>query len=341
MTFGKRVNTALLSAVIAALIGSLLFLILSEAVRTITITVLIMSAVIFGIALVVGFVMEGKPSKIRVPIYALLVVLSVIIVSSYMLYNVGKRITLPGSSDEDSYEDLCDLEAGVEQISSNGLSGWRIIATSVPENEPRPVILYFGGNGENSSGKVAKLLDNEKLSFLYEYYDFVFIDYPTYGLSEGPLNESTLQDFTVQAYEIVSSMDTTSGITLMSYSIGNGPAMYLASREDVDIDSMIMLAPYNSGYDLFNNYLNIFHGPLKLLVAYKLPAYRYAQDVECPVTMIASVDDEVIPIESSRALFSSVSSGSANFITVNGIDHNSFFSSPDVIVAIMNCLEVR
>ena len=326
MTFGKRVKTALLSAVIAALIGSLLFLILSEAVRTITITVLIMSAVIFGIALVVGFVMEGKPSKIRVPIYALLVVLSVIIVSSYMMYNVGKRITLPGSSDEDSYEDLCDLEAGVEQISSNGLSGWRIIATSVPEN---------------SSGKVAKLLDNEKLSFLYEYYDFVFIDYPTYGLSEGPLNESTLQDFTVQAYEIVSSMDTTSGITLMSYSIGNGPAMYLASREDVDIDSMIMLAPYNSGYDLFNSYLNIFHGPLKLLVAYKLPAYRYAQDVECPVTMIASVDDEVIPIESSRALFSSVSSGSANFITVNGIDHNSFFSSPDVIVAIMNCLEVR
>ena len=51
-------------------------------------------------------------------------------------------------------------------------------------------------------------------------------------------------------------------------------------------------------------------------------------------------DDEIIPYESSRNLFSSLSSGSANFITVEGVLHNDFFSSPEVITAIMNCLEV-
>lgn len=339
MSFGKRLKIALLSALIAAFAGSILVLMLSASVRAIAVTVLIISAVLFGITLLVEFLLEGKPSKVRAPVFTLLVIVAVCTISSYTFYNVGKRITFPVSYDEEAYEELCEIESGVEEISSNGLSGWRLIATDVPEGEPRPVILYFGGNGENSSRRVLNILENEKLSFFYKTHDFIFIDYPTYGHSEGVLNERTLQEFTLQAYDIVTSLDTTSGVTLMSYSIGNGPAMYLASREDVDIDSMIMLAPYNSGVDLYNSYFNIFHGPLTLLVAYKLPSYRYAQDVECPVTMIATVDDEVIPVESSRALFASLSSGNANFITVSGIGHNDFYSSADVMSAVMNCLE--
>lgn len=339
MTFGKRMKTALIAAVIAAFVGSLFVLLLSESVRMLAVVSLIITLAIFGLILVCLFILEGKPAKIRIPVFVLIVIISVCAMLSFALYNVGKMVTFPGSSDEEAYEELCDMEDRVVEISQNGLCGWRIPATNVPEGESRPVILYFGGNGENSSHKVLSLIGNEKYSFLYEDYDFIFIDYPSYGMSEGELNERTLQDFTIQVYEYVDSLDTTSGITLLSYSIGNGPAMYLASREDVQIDLMIMLAPYSSGYDLYNNYMNIFYGPLKLLVAYRLPASRYAQDVTCPVTMIASADDEIIPIDSSRSLFSSVSSGSANFITVEGIGHNDFFSSPDVMTNIMRCLE--
>ena len=340
MTFGKKMKICLLSGLIAAFAGSILVFALSEAVRMFAVAGLIMAAVIFAVSLIAGFVLEGKPSKIRIPVFAVIIVVSVCSVLCFSLYTVGKRITFPGSFDENAYDDLCDMEDRVLEINIDGLCGWRIPASAVPESEARQVILYFGGNGENSSRKVENILNNEKLNFLHERYDFIFIDYPSYGMSEGVLTERSLEAYTLDVYNYVSSMDTTSGITLMSYSIGNGPAMYLASREDVQLDSMIMLAPYNSGYDLYNATVNVFYGPLRLLVAYKLPCYKYAREVDCPVTMIASADDEVIPIESSRNLFSSLSSDSASFITVEGIGHNDFFASADVISAIMNSLGV-
>ena len=339
MTFGKRMKIALIGAVIASLAGSLFVLLLSESARMLTIISLIVAVAVLGLVLVAQFILEGKPAKVRVPVFILIIVLSVCTVLSVALYNIGKKITFPGTSDEEAYEELCDMEGVVVQIDEGNLSGWRIPATAVAEGEPRPVILYFGGNGENSSNRVENMLSNEKSSYLYENYDFFFMDYPSYGNNDTELTEDSLYQFTLDAYNYVSSLDTTSGITLLSYSIGNGPAMYLASQDDVNIDSMIMLAPYNSGYDLYNANLNIFYGPLRLLVAFKLPSYKYAGDVECPVTMIASTDDEIIPYESSRNLFSSLSGGAANFVTVEGVLHNDFFSSPDVINAVRNCLE--
>ena len=289
--------------------------------------------------LLLAFILEGKPKKIRIPIFALLMFISLMIVFCFTMYTVGKRITFPGSIDEDAYEELCDAKGPAENITYGTLAGWRIPAANVDSEAKRPVILYFGGNGENSSRKVLNILEDDKLNFLYLNYDFVFIDYPTYGQSGGVLTETSIEEYAVQAYEYVRSLNTTASVTLLSYSIGNGPAMYLASQEGVEISQMVMLAPYTSGYDLYNMNFNMFHGPFRLLVAYRFPSDRYAADVNCPVTMIASTDDEVIPIDSSRALFASLSSSTANFISLEGIEHNDFFFNPDSIRAMMNALE--
>ena len=81
----------------------------------------------------------------------------------------------------------------------------------------------------------------------------------------------------------------------------------------------------------FNNYVDIFHGPFALLASYRMPVYSYASDVTCPVTIIASADDEIIPIESSRALFSELSQSNCNFITVEGVLHNDFMSDEQTL----------
>ena len=339
MTFGKRMKISLLASALAVLVGGLLVMLLSESVRSIVITTLILTAAIFGVTLLLAFILEGKPKKVRIPVFALVMFVSLMIVFCFTMYTLGKRITFPGSVDEDAYEELCDLKGPVEEITYGTLAGWRIPASGVDSEAKRPVILYFGGNGENSSTKVLNMLEDDKLSFLYTNYDFVFLDYPTYGKSGGELSEEAIEEYAVQAYEYVRSLNTTTTVTLLSYSIGNGPAMYLASREDVEIAQMVMLAPYTSGYDLYNSNFNMFHGPFRLLVEFRFPSDKYAQDVNCPVTMIASTDDEIIPIDSSRGLFASLSSSTANFVSLEGISHNDFFSSPEAIRAMMNALE--
>lgn len=339
MPFSKRMKFSAIASVIAAVLGSFLIFLLNEPIRKDAVTALIAAAAIFAVALIVSFLLEGKTSKVRVPVYTLLILVSVCVIASFLMYSIGMKFAFPGSSDEDAYESLLDVDGKVVEIEAGELSGWRIPAISVPADAKRPVILYFGGNGENSSTKVSNILNNDALTFLYRNYDFIYIDYPSYGNSGGTISENSIMEYALAAYETAASLDTTSGITVLSYSIGNGPAAYLAGSEEAEIDNLIMLAPYYSGLDLFNSNIDIFHGPLVLLAGFRMPAYKYAKNITCPVTMIASADDEVIPIESSRALFAALTNNSANFITVNEIGHNDFFSEHEVIDSIINSLE--
>ena len=339
MDFKKRLKYAGGCAAASTFLGSFLFLFLSEGLRSLAFKSVIAAAVIFVVCLILMFVLEGKPSKVRVPVFAAVVIVSLVTLFSITTYEIGLKQTFKPHFDEDSYDELVDLEGKVEQINVDGVFGWRIYATGVPSDKPRPVILYFGGNGEDSSRKTDYMIRHSELSFLYENYDFVFLDYPGYGLSEGAVNENSVREFALKAYDIVSGMDTTESVTVLSYSLGNGPAVYLASSEGVELRGLILLAPYNSGYDLYNNQFNIFHGPMKLLVGYKMPVYQYAANVTCPVTIIASTADEVIPVESSRNLFGAFNNASTNFISVDGIGHNDFWTDPVVLADIANCLE--
>ncbi len=331
MTFGKRLKLSLLAGCLCTLLGSGLLLFLIPSIRTTALAILITCAAVFGLALLLVFLLEGKSAKIRVPVFTALVVVAVLAVSCVIIYNFGNSMVYHPAFDEDAYEELTEMKSSAVELSADGLSGWRIPAASVGDDKPRPVILYFGGNGENSSRKVLNILNNDELSFLYDRCDFIFIDYPSYGLSEGTVSESALRDYALRAYDIAVSLDTTSSVTVFSYSLGNGPAVYLASRDEADISNLVLLAPYNSGLDLFNNYVDIFHGPFALLASYRMPVYSYASDVTCPVTIIASADDEIIPIESSRALFSELSQSNCNFITVEGVLHNDFMSDEQTL----------
>lgn len=338
MDFGKRIKLSIIAAVICSILGAGLFLLLVPALRLITLTLIIICLAVFAVSLLLSFLLEGKAGKIRTPVFILVIVVSVITVFCFTIYNYGKTQVFYPNFNEEAYDELSDMKNSVVEISSDGLSGWRIPAASVNSDKPRNVIMYFGGNGEDSSGKILKILENEEYAFLYDKSDFIYIDYPSYGLSEGTISEDAIRDYALRAYDIVRSLDTTSTVTVFAYSIGTGPAVYLASTEEAEINSLVLLSPYYSGCDLFNNQLDIFHGPMSLLAAYRMPVYRYAEDVTCPVTVIASTDDEIIPMESSRNLFSELTSSSANFITVEGISHNDFWGDPFTLEALENAL---
>lgn len=341
MTFKKRLEWACGGAAVASFAGSFIVLMLVETLRSMALISLIISAVCFVICLILAHVLEGKPSRKRVPVFVAVLIVYLISLGSFMIYQLGLHVVFRPHIDQEAYEELSDMSGKVTEISSDGISGWRISAANVPEDAKRPVILYFGGNGEDSAHKTRYIIDNSELSFLYQNYDHIFLDYPGYGNSEGTISEQQMREFALKAYDIVASMETTGSVTVLSYSLGNGPAVYLASSEEASIDRLILMAPYYSGYDLFNAQLDIFHGPLRLLVAYKMPVYRYASTVTCPVSIIASSDDEVIPIESSRNLFGCFNGSSVNFINVEGVLHNDFWSDPSVLDNLENILEAR
>jgi pimeloyl-ACP methyl ester carboxylesterase len=116
-------------------------------------------------------------------------------------------------------------------------------------------------------------------------------------------------------------------IVAMGYSLGTGSALYLAANRPVA--GLILATPYANGYDLYNNMFPIFYGPMRLLVKQKLPSEKYAPNVTCPVLVIASRADEMIPLLSSERL-SKQFGGDVEFMTLNDALHNSIFQTDGV-----------
>ena len=133
MDFKKRLKLAGGCAVASAFLGSFL----SESLRSLAFTSVIAAAVIFVVCLILIFVLEGKPSKVRIPVFAAVIVAGMIALFSVTTYEIGVRMTFRPHFDEECYDELSDMEGKVEQISVDGISGWRLFATDVPADKPR------------------------------------------------------------------------------------------------------------------------------------------------------------------------------------------------------------
>lgn len=179
--------------------------------------------------------------------------------------------------------------------------------------------------------------DMDKLWDSFLDYNFLMIDYPGYGESEGKPSEKTIFSMMEQVYEYVKGNDALNEqIIIMGFSIGTGPAVYTSSNYSVD--GLILVAPYDEAKSLYNGYLNIFHGPLSSFIRNPFKSKEHAKQVEIMPLIIASKDDEVIPYELSVNLSESFKQ-TPTFITMEGLQHNDILSDSEVIKEIKQYLE--
>ena len=160
-----------------------------------------------------------------------------------------------------------------------------------------PTVLYFGGNNEDAASRVLA-------------------------------SEKSFQEMGLAVYDSLMNREDVSRIVLMGYSIGTGVANYVASERQPA--GLILMAPYADGYDLYNGYVNIFHGPLKALVSFKMKSVKYAEKVDVKPLVLASKADEEVPYESSVRLFEKYKKG-CNFVTIDDIGHNDFWGTQEVL----------
>lgn len=196
-----------------------------------------------------------------------------------------------------------------------------------------PLVLYFGGNGDNAANRVRYLADN--CSAPFRGWHLAMIDYPGYGLSEGTPSDAAFRRMALAAYDALSARNDVTEVVVMGYSIGTGPANYVASRRDVS--GLILMAPYAEGADLFNTVVDVFYGPLKLLISYKMPSNAFARDITVRPLIFATEQDELVPYASSVRL-SEAYPGGCDFVTVPGIDHGGFWHSGVVLNGIADYL---
>ena len=169
-------------------------------------------------------------------------------------------------------------------------AGKTISAAYLPDPHAEFTILYSHGNAEDI-GDLAPLLD--------ELHDAGFAvmsyDYEGYGTSEGtPSERATYQDIDA-AYAFLTQQQHVppARIIVFGRSVGNGPAIDLASRQPVG--GLIVQSGFTSAFRVLTR--------VPLLPFDKFRNLDKIKRVKCPVLVMHGKRDAVIPFYMGERLF--------------------------------------
>jgi dienelactone hydrolase len=224
-------------------------------------------------------------------------------------------------------------EVSITARDGTPLKGWIRFNT---EKKSAPLVLYFGGNGQNSSKTLYDFSTKGTFSSFTDY-NVMMVDYRGYGYSGGTPSDAAMFSDALDVYDYAVKQPYTdkNRVIPIGYSIGTGVATYLASQRQTA--GLVLVAPYYDGQSLCNSMLNIFHGPLSLLVRYKFDTKSFAPMVKAAPLIFTSKTDSVISFQQSEMLaqkFKSV----YKFVYITGTDHDQYFSQKQTLEEIKSYL---
>lgn len=213
------------------------------------------------------------------------------------------------------------LDLDFEEVffrSSDGLllNGWY-----VPAENSEFTILFCHGNG----GNMMHRLDSIDIFHNLGLNCFIF-DYRGYGNSEGkPTEDGTYLD-AAAAYRWLTEEKKTSpdNVIIFGRSLGGSIAAYLAGK--VRVVALVIESTFTSYVDIGRKFYPYM--PVPLFARFSYRTIDYIKDAHCPVMLIYSRDDEIVPFKFGLKLF-----GAANepkeFVEIFGSHNEGFLASGD------------
>lgn len=243
---------------------------------------------------------------VSVGVYIVFVAILVIFQSKFIYFPYREIAMTPadiGLSYENVYFETAD---GVK------LCGWFI-----PAERPGEVILFCHGN----AGNISHRLESIQLFYHLGLSTFIF-DYRGYGRSEGKLTEqgTYLDAEAAWRYLVQKQRIAPNKIIIFGRSLGGSIAAWLA--QDYMPKALIIESAFTSVQDIAADLYPCF--PVKLLARFDYETLNYLRQVNCPVLIVHSRDDEIIPFSHGRRLFE-IANEPKEFLELRGT-HNEGFS---------------
>ncbi len=243
--------------------------------------------------------------------YGLLVLL-VYLMQDRMLYLAnmpGRTLEATPKNAGMEYEDVwLHTEDGVD------IHGWY-----VPGQSDR-VLLFFHGNAGNISHRLFSIRQ-----FLELGLSVLIIDYRGYGQSGGRVNEHGFYRDADAAWRYLTGergIDA-DDIVIFGRSLGGSVAAKLASR--VEPKALILESSFTSVPDAAQDIYPWL--PARLLSRLRHATREYVRDVHCPVLVVHSRDDEIIPYHHGEDIYAAANEPRA-MLTLRG-GHNDAIATDE------------
>jgi len=246
--------------------------------------------------------------SIIVGIYIVFAAFLFIFQSHYVYYPVRALSTDPGSIGLQFENVLLETADGVK------LSGWFI-----PSEGARGVLLFCHGNAGNISHRLESIQIFHQLGL-----DVFIFDYRGYGQSEGkPTEPGTYKD--AQAawrYLIEERQVNPNEVIFFGRSLGAAVAAWLAQSHVPG--ALILESPFTSLGDIAGTLYPYL--PVRLLLRFEYNTAEYLDKVNCPVLIVHSRDDEIMPFSHGQRLFQ-LAREPKRFVEISGTHNEGFITS--------------
>ncbi|MCP4133380.1 MAG: alpha/beta hydrolase [bacterium] len=189
----------------------------------------------------------------------------------------------------------------------------------IPVKQSRGTVLFCHGNAGNISHRLESIQIFHSLKL-----DVFIFDYRGYGKSTGePSEEGTYLDAAAARDYLLSQKKIPHGkIIVFGRSLGGAVATRFASQTTPVM--LILESTFSSAYDVGK-----FHKPglpVGLIIGDTYNSAEYIAKVSCPVLIIHSTEDEMIPYKLAQKLFSHAKEPK-EFVTIHGSHNGGFIDS--------------
>lgn len=222
----------------------------------------------------------------------------------------------PGLPSRDIQQTPADIGLAYEDVELRTSDDVRLHGWYVPGGNGAEVVLFFHGNAGNISHRL------DSLRIFHELGVAVLIfDYRGYGRSGGRTTEvGTYRDADAAWRYLVEQRGYAAGqIVLFGRSLGAAVASRLATQAQPG--GLILESAFVSVPDMAARIYPFL--PVRWLSRYRYDTAAALQSVTCPVLVIHSPDDDIIPYEQGERLFVAARDPK-RFVAIAG-DHNTGF----------------
>ncbi|HWH46342.1 MAG TPA: dienelactone hydrolase family protein [Burkholderiales bacterium] len=182
-----------------------------------------------------------------------------------------------------------------------------------------PLIIYFGGNGE----EVSWLLEERERPLAWGW---LMVNYRGYGWSEGSPDERKLVADARRLYDWAQSRPDVQRTRIVAFgrSLGSGVAVRLATERS--LAGLILATPFDSLESVAKRHYPF--APVSLLLRHRFDSLALAPRIGIPMLCIVAERDSIIPAEHARRLFAAWQ-GEKQLVAVANAGHNDVSASPE------------
>jgi fermentation-respiration switch protein FrsA (DUF1100 family) len=218
-----------------------------------------------------------------------------------------------------------DIGLDYEDVSLTTSDNERLHGWYIPAINSRGVLLFFHGNAGNISHRLDSIEIFHELDL-----DILIIDYRGYGQSTGKATEqgTYLDAQAAWDYLINSRRIPANRIIVFGRSLGGAVGAWLGVQHTPA--AVIIESSFSSGVDMAHRLYPFL--PVRLITRLKYPVVDYAARLDCPVLVVHSKHDEIIPFTMGQAIYAAVHQ-QKKFLELRGDHNNGFLISQEEYIA--------